>query len=159
MIDIKVKKDAIGLLASGVSQNKTAKQLPLSIATVNRIANKEGIKEHIEAEQLRIICESTKAVDNIISLNNELPTIDKDDIKRRELCLKYGTKEILSVAGISNQMYNIKLIQNIYNDNKTAIIDPGVFKMVQSHINDLIKPEDSKENIVTVEDSTNGKDD
>ncbi len=121
-----VKDDVVKKLAIGKSQTSIAKQVGVDQSTISRFAKEDKNIQLIEEEREKLVKVLPDAVRNVKDLVEEMPTIPKDDIKRRELSYK-ASKDVLKATNI---FPSPQFAHNIYNDNRTqTVIEPGIMKL------------------------------
>jgi hypothetical protein len=113
-----VKQEVIHKLAIGEPQTSIAAQVGVNQSTISRFANKDEAQVLIEEEKLKLVEAFPDAVQNVKDLVKEMPTISKDDIKRRELSYKAS----VDVLKATNVFPSPQYAQNIYNDNSQQIV-------------------------------------
>ncbi len=113
-----VKQEVIHKLAIGEPQTSIAEQVGVNQSTISRFANKDEAQVLIEEEKLKLVEAFPDAVQNVKDLVKEMPTISKDDIKRRELSYKAS----VDVLKATNVFPSPQYAQNIYNDNSQQIV-------------------------------------
>ena len=146
-----VKDDVVKKLAIGKSQTGIAEQVGVDQSTISRFANKDEARARIEEEKLKLAEATPDAVQNVKDLVTEMPTIPKDDIKRRELSYKAST----DVLKATNIFPSPQFAHNIYNDNRIQTknnISPTVIRFIgQAAVNalenvEMINGDDDEEN-------------
>ncbi len=121
-----VKDMVVKSLAVGEPQTSIAEQVGVHQSTISRFANKDEAQKLIEEEQLKLVEALPDAVQNVKDLVKEMPTIPKDDIKRREL----SYKATVGVLKATNVYPSPQYAHNIYNDNSqiNTVISPSFQK-------------------------------
>ncbi len=135
-----IKDNVVKKLAVGETQTIIAEQVGVDQSTISRFANKDEIKSRLEKEQLKLAEVAHDAVQNVKDLIKEMPTIPKDDIKRRELSYK-ASKDTLKAVGLYPTPQYAHSLTNIYNDNRqqnACILSPNVMEMFANHAKTLV---------------------
>ena len=115
-------KDKVVKMLAVEPQTSIAEKTGVDQSTVSRFANKSEIRKLIEVEKEKLVKVLPDAVQNVSSLVKEMPSIPKDDIKRRELSYK-ASKDVLKAT---NVFPSPQFAHNIFNDNRqqNTIISP-----------------------------------
>ena len=144
-----IKNDVVKKLAVGKSQTSIAEQVGVNQATISRFANKGEARARIEEEKLKLAEATPDAVQNVKDLVTEMPTIPKDDIKRRELSYK-ASKDVLKATNI---FPSPQFAHNIYNDNRIQTqnnISPSIIRFIGDaaieKLKQAVNGEDDEEN-------------
>jgi hypothetical protein len=129
----KAEKKAAQMLAAGATLGKVGQAVGVSESRVCRWANKDESREWIEREQRRYLELVPDAIDYSNKLikagNAEAAKIGDDDNVPDYKLLEIAQRETESVkksAGILPSHTNSMIINNIYNDNRGAMLVPSV---------------------------------
>ncbi len=126
-----VKDDVVKKLAIGEPQTNIAEQVGVDQSTISRFANENENIQLIEEAREKLVKVLPDAVQNVKDLVEEMPTIPKGDIKRRELSYK-ASKDVLKATSI---FPSPQYAHNIYNDHRTqTIVDPAVMSLFRTDI-------------------------
>ncbi len=125
-----IKDNVVKKLAVGETQTSIAEKIGVNQSTVSRFANKDEARILIEEEQLKLAEVTPDAVQNVKDLVKEMPTIPKDDIKRRELSYK-ASKDVLKATNIfpspqyAHSIYNYQdqRTQQVFTDDFQEFLD------------------------------------
>ncbi len=118
-----IKDNVVKKLAVGETKARIAEQVGVDQSTISRFVNKDEIKSRLEEEQLKLAGVAPDAVQNVKDLVKEMPTIPKDDIKRRELSYK-ASKDTLKAVGLFPTPQYAHSLTNIFNDNRQQTVIP-----------------------------------
>ncbi len=143
-----VKDTVVKKLAVSEPQTSIAKQVGVDQSTISRFAKEDKNIQLIEEEREKLVRVLPDAVQNVKDLVEEMPTIPKDDIKRRELSYK-ASKDVLKATNI---FPSPQFAHNIYNDNRTqTVIEPSVMKLFSSEFNQDMQVVDMNEENLNME--------
>ncbi len=143
-----VKDTVVKKLAVSEPQTCIAKQVGVDQSTISRFAKEDEIRQQIEEEREKLVRVLPDAVQNVKDLVEEMPTIPKDDIKRRELSYK-ASKDTLKAVGL---FPTPQFAYNIYNDNRTqTVIEPGIMKLFSSEFSQNMQVIDMNEENLNME--------
>ncbi len=143
-----VKNEVIHQLAIGETQTNIAKQVGVDRSQISRLAKEDKNIQLIEEEREKLVKVLPDAVQNVKDLVEEMPTIHKDDIKRRELSYK-ASKDTLKAVGL---FPTPQFAHNIYNDNRTqTVVEPSIMKLFSSEFSQNMQIVDMNEENLNME--------
>ncbi len=143
-----VKDTVVKKLAVSEPQTSIAKQVGVDQSTISRFAKEDEIRQQIEEERERLVKVLPDAVQNVKDLVEEMPTIPKDDIKRRELSYK-ASKDTLKAVGL---FPTPQFAHNIYNDNRTqTVVEPSIMKLFSTEFSQNMQIIDMNEENLNME--------
>ncbi len=139
MNKLPVKNEVIHQLAIGETQTNIAKQVGVDRSQISRFTKEDENIQLIEEAREKLVKVLPDAVENVKDLVEEMPTIPKDDIKRRELSYK-ASKDVLKATSI---FPSPQYAHNIYNDNRRQSqwnIEPSVLELFSQDITKKMQP-------------------
>ena len=155
---IRMLREADVEVASGKSQLALSKRTGVSQQAISRFANRSEIKSLIERETGKLY---QKLPDMIEEINRDIETSYRISKSVAGELTKEETKELTerfeginSMLKFKESIYKVKsdvlkalgvypsqspsiFVQNVFSDNKAAIIDPGVQRMIGAHVKEL----------------------
>ena len=140
-------------LASGHTEQATADIVGVSRSSVSRYRKDPEIKAKIEAAQVKLAGSALNIVDTdmaVIKRAHKVLAVDKYDTKAVSLLNDTGlmdlyvkvSKRVGQAIGIFNSPAPSIFIQNMYQDNRSQTIAPGVLSLISGA---LAIPEDTGE--------------
>lgn len=151
---------AVKMLAANVPQTQIAEKFGVTQSGISKFASKDEIKKLIEAAELEYYSYIPDAIELSKQAITDAKGIDKATVmsstkpeillKIKEIGLKEGAK-MLTGVGIQASHTQARIVQNIYNDNRTQVLSP-VMRQFLGGIGDSLKISSDEDNSEPVSD-------